>query len=491
LASASVEAAQHAVNSTTGGAVPKPRSAERSLFEAAYTAPVTEAMPPSSPRSRGARELLSRAAPAESIALRGCILTPSEAIEDGYVVVGAGQEIQAVQKAKPQGVRPHNTGGVILPGLIDLHGHPEFNVFAAWEPPKQFVNRYAWRDSELYKQLVRRPQDRLLNALPAKTQLRYAEVRALVGGVTAIQGTGGQATSYQDEALVRNVDKWIFGGQVGRAMIDLPSGSRGMPELESILAGIVAGEVKAFYIHLAEGRPDNERSKKEFDRLVELKALTEWTVIIHGSALTKDQLADLKEAGAKLVWSPQSNLRLYGETTRAADALELGLLVGLGADWLPSGSTSLLAELKVARRVLVDQKAKPTAKKLVDMVTRDAARIAGLEDKLGILKAGRPADLLVLERRREDPWENVVEADPSWVELVMIDGDLAYGHADWITELTDPGERAGLEPLRAWGKRMLLDTSYAARPATEAPPRLAQLRQDLIKEYPQVGPVFA
>ena len=53
-------------------------------------------------------------------------------------------------------------------------------------------------------------------------------------------------------------------------MIDLPSGSRGRPELESILAGIESGEVKAFYIHLAEGRSDNERSREELDTLVEL-----------------------------------------------------------------------------------------------------------------------------------------------------------------------------------------------------------------------------
>ncbi len=471
--------------------MPKPRDDERDLFEAAYTDSVSEAVEPPSPGSGGARELLVRAAPAEAIALHGCVLTPTQAIENGYVVVGAGQEIKAVQKTKPQGVRVHDTGGVILPGLIDLHGHPEFNVFAAWEPPEQFVNRYAWRGSELYKLLVRRPQDRLLKELPAKTQLRYAEIRALVGGTTAIQGTGSQATSYQDEALVRNVDKWIFGAHVGRSMVDLPSGSRGMPELKSILAGIDAGEVKAFYVHVAEGRSDNERSRKEFDHLVELNALTDRTVVIHGTALTKEQLGDLKDARAKLVWSPQSNLRLYGETTKAADALELGLPVGLGADWLPSGSTSLLAELKVVRRALTNHGPPPEAKKLVDMVTRDAARIAGLEDKLGTLEEGRPADLLVLERRREDPWENVVEADPGWVELVMIDGDLAYFRADWLKKLTGAAEPKGFEPLFAWGKPMLLDTSYSVRPAREAPPRLSQLRADLIKAYPQVGPIFA
>jgi 5-methylthioadenosine/S-adenosylhomocysteine deaminase len=460
-------------------------------FEALYSAGVTEELEPPPTVAEGGPELLVRAAPAEAVALKGCVLTPTRAIEGGYVVVGAGRQIQAVEQSRPEGVPVHETDGVITPGLIDLHGHPEFNVFAAWEPPRQFPNRYAWRGSEIYKQLVREPQNRLLDALRPRTQLRYAEIRALVGGVTAIQGTGGQATGYQDEALVRNVDKWIFGGQVGRSMIDLPSGSRGMPELESILAGIESGSVKAFYIHLAEGRSDNERSRGEFDRLVELHALTDKTVVIHGTALSADQLGQLKDAGAKLVWSPQSNLRLYGETTKADEALRRGLLVGLGADWLPSGSTSLLAELKVARRALHEQDHEPGAKKLVDMVTRDAAEIAGLEDKLGTLGEGRPADLVVFERREEDPWQNVVEAAPSWVELVMIDGDLAYGRADWMTRLATPEHRDRLERLIAWGRPMLLDASHAAGEQRDRPPTLAELRAALIDEYPPVGPIFA
>jgi 5-methylthioadenosine/S-adenosylhomocysteine deaminase len=463
---------------------------EADPFEAAYAAGVTGEVPPPA-AAGGRRELRPRVAPAEAVALGGCVLTPTRAIERGYVVVGPGSQIREISDRRPQGARVHETGGVICPGFIDLHGHPEFNVFAAWEPPRLFANRYAWRGSDLYKRLVREPQNRILRALPPRTQLRYSEVRALVGGVTAIQGTGGMATTYQDEALVRNVDKWIFGRQIARSMIDLPSGSRGMPELQSILAGIEEGRVKAFYLHLAEGRSDNERSRVELDRLVELNALTPSTVVIHGTALTREQLGDIRDAGAKLVWSPQSNLRLYGETTRAADAFDMRLPVGLGADWLPSGSTSLLAELKVARRVLVDQGARPTNRQLVDMITRGAARIAGLDDKLGTLAAGRPADLVVLERHREDPWENVVEADPGWIELVMIDGDLAYGRDEWLRALGDPERSEGLEQLVAWGKRMLLDTSYTARPASEPPPRLATLRADLIREFPEVGPIFA
>jgi len=454
-------------------------------FEAAYAAGVPHA------EEAPAAEMRVGLAPSEAVALKGCVLTPEEALDPGYVVIDGGV-IQAVQHSAPDGVPVTDTGGVITPGLIDLHGHPEFNVFAAWEPPQQFVNRYAWRASDLYHRLVRDPQNVLLKAVPPWTQLRYAEVRALVGGVTAIQGAGQQATRFQAEALVRNVDKVIFGRQVGRAMIDLPSGSRGMDSMTSILEGIAAGTVKAFYVHLAEGASSNERSVAELDHLVELDGLTPATVLIHGTALSEDQLGDVRDARAKLVWSPQSNLRLYAETTKAAHAIELGIPVGLGADWLPSGSTSLLAEMKVARRCLTDQSGRdPGAARLVDMVTRDAARIAGLEDELGTLADGRPADLAVFERRSHDPWESVAGADPSYVQLVMVGGDVAYGHAALVSQMFDSEALGHFEPQLAWGKPMLLDTSYQGHPKGDSPPPLSALRADLIKAFPQVGPIFA
>jgi cytosine/adenosine deaminase-related metal-dependent hydrolase len=454
-------------------------------FEAAYAAGMPDELEP--PHT----ELRVGLAPTEAVALGGCVLTPDKALDPGYVVVDGGN-IAAVQGKKPDGMPVVDTGGVITPGLIDLHGHPEFNVFAAWEPPQMFVNRYAWRGSDLYHRLVRDPQNVLLKAVPAWTQLRYAEIRALVGGVVAIQGAGQQATRYQSEALVRNVDKVIFGSQIGRAMIDLPSGSRGMDSMTSILKGIAGGKVKAFYVHLSEGASSNARSVAELDHLVELDGLTPVTVIIHGTALSEAQLGDVHDAGAKLVWSPQSNLRLYAETTKAAHAIDLGIPVALGADWLPSGSTSLLAEMKVARRCLTEQSGKdPGARKLVEMVTRDAALIAGLDDKLGTLDAGRPADLAIFERSAEDPWESVANADPSYVQLVMIGGDVAYGNEALLTEMFDAGEIGRFEKQIAWGNPMLLDTSYQGHPKGDSPPPLSTLRADLIKAFPQVGPIFA
>src|SRR3954452_4009253 len=462
-------------------------------FGTAYRRGIYEELPPPAPRTpRGPRYPAPPAAaePARAFALKGAVLTPDAAWSDGYVVVEGGH-VAAVQQNVPSGVDVLDTGGVILPGLIDLHGHPEFNVFAAWEPPTLFANRYRWRGSDIYHELVRDPQNTLIKKLPAGTELRYAEIRALVGGVTAIQGASGAGAGAADEALVRNVDLFIFGQHHARAMIDLPTeNSRDAPRLAKIVQDIHDHKVDAFYLHLSEGQRGDERSRTEYERFVKLHAATSGTVIIHASALTAQQIHQVADAGCKLVWSPQSNLRLYGQTTLAAEALAAGMPVGLGADWLPSGSTSLLAEMKVARRELAQQGKLLPAAELVAMVTSGAARIAGLADHLGSLAPGRPADVLVLERHHEDPYENVCQADPSWVELVLIGGDVAYGRSDWFRTLTDAAAGPTIEPLIAWGKTMTLDNGYRAQ-AAGPPPPLSQLRTWLTSNYAPVGPIFA
>jgi cytosine/adenosine deaminase-related metal-dependent hydrolase len=443
--------------------------------------------------ARVAAEGTSRMRPDEPFAVRGCVLTPDEALENHHVVV-AGARIQEVVSAAPAGMAVVPADGIVLPGLIDLHGHPEYNVFAAWEPPRQYANRYAWRRSPEYDAVVRRPWATLTGAaagdVPGTAQpsllptlTRYAEARALIGGCTAIQGASGR---YPDkhEALVRNVDLRIFGEDHARSVIDL--GRADAADRARLRAQIDAGEVTAVYVHLAEGVDD--RSRAEFDELVAARLLTPATVIIHGTALSARQWQQVAAAGAKLVWSPESNLRLYAATTDVAAALAAGVQVGLGADWLPSGSASLLDELQVARRLLAGQGALVDPARLVRMLTSDAAAIAGLADHLGRIAPGRPADLVVLERRAADPWESVLAADRRAVDLVVLGGDIAYGRAEWVAALAGPSQ---MEPVIAWGKRMALDLSYSVSASDAPPPLLADLRAALLGRFPQTGPLFA
>jgi 5-methylthioadenosine/S-adenosylhomocysteine deaminase len=433
-----------------------------------------------------------RTLPREAIALGGQIITP-DGVRKGWVRIEGGT-IAAVTTRKPTTAVAIQTDGIIMPGMLDLHGHPEFNVFAPWEPPKTYVNRYSWRGSKPYGDLVRTPQNDLLSKLPKGYQLRYAEIRALVGGVTAIQGASIMTQKGSRESMVRNVDGMIFGEHRARAAIDLPASLTGFggPAFKKVLDAIENNEVDAHYVHLAEGMRDNPRSMKEFTLLADkLGALTKATVIIHGTALTRDELGKAADAGARLVWSPQSNLRLYNETTRAGDALDVGLPVALGADWLPSGSTSLLGEMKVARQQLIEQDHPISAKDLVTMVTSGAAEVAALGGKLGSLEVGRVADLVVMARQDDDVYESVCDSTPADVELVMVGGDVAYGRRDWVGQLAANAADPNLEGVFAWGRSMLLDTSFQVDAGGDPTPRLAQIRTALTKIYPPVGPVWA
>jgi hypothetical protein len=127
-------------------------------------------------------------------------------------------------------------------------------------------------------------------------------------------------------------------------------------------------------------------------------------------------------------------------------------------------------------------------RKLVRMVTSEGAQVAGLGDELGQLTEGRVADVLVLERRYDDPWENVLASSPAWVELVTIGGDVAYGRDDWVGRLT--AEAAAYEPQEAWGKAMLLDTRFAVG-GGDGRPALDAIRAKLLARFPQTGPIFA
>ena len=58
----------------------------------------------------------------------------------------------------------------------------------------------------------------------------------------------------------------------------------------------------------------------------------------------------MREFDVTLVWSPRSNLALYGETVDIGAALNSGLRIELSTDWSPSGSFNMREEVACARR---------------------------------------------------------------------------------------------------------------------------------------------
>jgi len=120
-------------------------------FLADYLRGITVELPPDEESVSPQRWLV----PPDPFALGGHIVLEDRALQ-GWVTVRGGQ-IADVSGRKPSDVRLVQTEGVILPGLLDMHNHPDYNVFAPWEPPETYANRYRWRDSPEYEVLVKAP----------------------------------------------------------------------------------------------------------------------------------------------------------------------------------------------------------------------------------------------------------------------------------------------------------------------------------------------
>lgn len=174
--------------------------------------------------------------------------------------------------------------------------------------------------------------------------MKYSEVKAPVGGNTAIQGSPTPKNAYS-KILVRNVEHRNY-GQDRIYQNVRPVASFDEDYIVSIYNRLTQDKLDVFFVHLAEGI--DQKSRDEFATLKDKGLLIEHLVIIHGTALEQADFADMAAVGSKLVWSPLSNLLLYGNTTDVRTAWDEGVLVSLAPDWSPSGSKNLLAELKVA-----------------------------------------------------------------------------------------------------------------------------------------------
>ena len=403
-------------------------------------------------------------------------------LERGFVRLG-GPTLGAITDTPPSGVEIVETDGVILPGLVDLHGHPEYNVFAPWEPPTTYANRGVWRDSSEYETLVKKPYARFRAADLVPTLTRYAEIRALVGGVTAVQGASVNA-QVLDEALVRNIDRRIFGQHRARSIIDLDS-VRG-DALQTLHADLAGNAIDAIYIHLAEGVDDVSRA--EFELLKSKQLLVPQAVIIHGTALSTSRCRSWPAP------APSSSGRRSPtcvstppppRSSGRASCASRSASAPTGCRAAASRRSTSCASPATSSR----SRTPPTTPARSSAWSPGTPRRSrGCTGRVGDLQPGMPADVCVLERCHEDPWESVLRADPSAVQLVTIGGNLVYARTDWYDRLTEDPHG---EHLWAWGRQMTLDTTYSVRTGTGTPPRLAELRKAILGADIAAGPIFA
>src|SRR5579864_1435659 len=123
-----------------------------------------------------------------------------------------------------------------------------------------------------------------------------------------------------------------------------------LSDAAQVRADLDSGALKAFLIHVGEGKPSDASSTREFKMLTKRGDgfLRPGVSVIHGVAFGKAEFMQMAAGGVGLIWSPRSNIELYGSTTDVRSAKEAGVKIALAPDWSPSGSDGMLEELKYA-----------------------------------------------------------------------------------------------------------------------------------------------
>lgn len=426
--------------------------------------------------------------------LRGKIVkmtSENDVIEDGYIHVENGL-IQAIYSDKaeiPKDIQQLSiidSGGTIYPGLIDLHNHFVYNVLPLWVVPKKYKNRSEWPRHKEYIAGVSKPIKDVLAkySVTAKAVVRYVETKALLGGTTTGQGmrTRVNGGSKLFVGAMRNVEEPESEKLLpaGTRVPDLyTQGKTGPERIESFKRALSKKDRSAYFYHLSEGV--DEKSRQHFFNLKENDLINHKLVGIHALGLEQEDLEYMAERGAKIVWSPFSNMLLYGKTLDLNAVKASGIKFCLGCDWSPSGSKNLLEELKIADFVNKKSNQPYSDYELVCMVTKSAAEVVDWDEYLGVIEAGKMADLLVIQNNVV--YSGLINATESDIKLLIINGTARYGDTHLMEQYYSE-QTSDLEKIEVGTKLKYLNT-YAENSEindltfTEAKATLTKVTRDL------------
>lgn len=391
------------------------------------------------------RECEDRFGDKNLIVLRGSIVTPLDIIYDGEVAFqrDTGKIICVAEDCLSEYLMLNPTvictNGIIYPGLIDTHNHLTYNHLPRWRHQgRYFHDRYEWRNDSDYRRFREANTD-IRNSRECEI-VKYAEVRLLMGGVTSSQGSAGSRDCIS--LLIRNLDAGGIANGLGEDTIynftaGVSVADMTQSDLLFAIDGLRSGRLKSWSIHLAEGR--NYSSRDEFRILKERGLMINGVNIIHGTAAKTPDFVDMVTHGVDLIWSPYSNIDLYGVTSRIPIALHLGVKVALAPDWTPSGGFNILQELRCAKYVSeVYWNGELSDEELVKMVTIYPAEILAISDKLGKLDVGYFADITVIKGNRSTPYSSLINAREKDVMLVIVGGVPLYGDTEFMSYIEPP-----------------------------------------------------
>jgi cytosine/adenosine deaminase-related metal-dependent hydrolase len=371
---------------------------------------------------------------------------------------------------------------ILLPGLVDVHAHPELTMF------RGALEDLPFRDWILRLVATKR------NVLTEEDGIAAADwtmVEATRAGITTIGAT--EASGAAVGALTRSglrgiVYQEVFGPDPRRsdesmrqlladlARLGAEAGERvrvGVSPhapytvsdpLYRQAADLALRERLPMAVHIAESRAERDlvvsgegdfaaglrvrgietpsRASSPLQLLARLGVLEAKPLLIHCVDIDEDDVAAIAETGCPVAHCPIANAKLGHGLAPVPRLIAAGVTVGLGTDSVASNNRlDLLEEARTAallHRATGRSHTVLAAPDLLRLCTVEGARALGLADRIGTLEPGKEADLCAVSLHSPatvpdfDPVATLFHsARGSDVMLTVVAGDILYHRGDY------------------------------------------------------------
>lgn len=203
------------------------------------------------------------------------------------------------------------------------------------------------------------------------------------------------------------------------------------------------------HIHLAETLAETDSIRQEYGLsptayLEKAGVFSRPVIAAHCVHMDPEDMAILEKHQAGVAHCPESNMKLGSGIAPVHEMLGRGLAVGLGTDGASSNNNlDMLQELRSAAFLQKVKQMDPTvvaAYTALQMATRNGAMALGLGDRVGQLKPGFKADIILIDCRgpHMQPLHSVTanvaySAQAADVDTVIIDGRIVMEERKILT----------------------------------------------------------
>ena len=356
------------------------------------------------------------------------VLAPGAVAIDGADIVGVDTPAAIAAAFQPRQTID-GTGQIVMPGLINTHGHAPMVLFRGLGSD---LNLMDWLQQYIFP-----AEAKVVTPAFVRTGTQLAALEMIRSGTTTFADM-----YYFEEEVARAASEAGLRGVLGETILKFPVPDAKTPEeglarteryitqwkghalitpavAPHALYTLEAATLKAcraladkhqvpLIIHLAETRAEVDASLTLANATPTkyLQGVGLWgprTLAAHGVWVSPEDMPVLKAAGVAVSHNPESNMKLASGTAPVVDYLAAGVTVGLGTDGAASNNDLDMFEAMrfaafLQKHARNDPRALP-APAVLDMATREGAVALGLGAQVGSLEVGKRADVIMVDTR--------------------------------------------------------------------------------------------